>query len=158
MTEQEFPLAAVIVAGRAAGSDGDRIAEMVQAARDAGADPIVVAVPRGWRAPSRTRVAHVAPGAPPISAVRAGMAQLSNTSARFALLWPLAASAPDVVSLLALVDDVKRERADVTAFAGDDLASGPVIIARDAWLELMTIGEQGILAFATRRGLRLVTR
>jgi hypothetical protein len=128
---------------------------MVQAARAAGAHGIVVAVPRGWRAPAHARVVHVAPGASPISAVRAGMAQLSNTPAPYAMLWPLAAEA-DAQRLRALVDDVRRARPALAAFDGADLERGPVMIARDAWLELMTLGEQSIAAVAERRGLRRV--
>ncbi len=131
--DQAFPFAAVILAGGAAGGDGDRVAAMVQAARAAGAHGIVVAVPRGWRAPAHARVVHVAPGASPISAVRAGMAQLSNTPA------PL-----------------RRARPALAAFDGADLERGPVMIARDAWLELMTLGERGLAAVAERRGVRRV--
>jgi len=98
---------------------------------------------------------HVAPGASPISAVRAGMAQLSNTPAPYAMLWPLAAEA-DSQRLRALVDDVRRARPALAAFDGADLERGPVMIARDAWLELMTLGERGLAAVAERRGVRRV--
>jgi molybdopterin-guanine dinucleotide biosynthesis protein A len=155
-TDREFPFAVVVLAGRASGGDGDRVAEMVRTARAAGAHSIVVAVPRGWRAPAHARVAHVAPGASPISAVRAGMAQLSNTPAPYALLWPLDAAAIDVERLRVLVEDVERMRPSLAAFEGDDLERGLVMIARDAWLELMTLGEQSIAAVAERRGLRRV--
>jgi molybdopterin-guanine dinucleotide biosynthesis protein A len=156
MEAGELSFAAVILAGRAVGADGERIAAMVQTARENGAEHVVVAVPRGWRAPVRTRVAHVPPGAPPISAVRAGMAQLSNTGVRFALLWPLDGPALDHARLLALLEDVKRERATLTMLDGDELDRAPVMVARDAWLELMTVGEQGIGAVVERRGLRRV--
>lgn len=156
--DPEFPFATVILAGRASAGDRDRVAEMVQTARAAGAHSIVVAVPRGWRAPAHARVVHVAPGASPISAVRAGMAQLSNTPAPYALLWPLEAASADADRLRALADDVRRERPSLAAFAGEDLERGPVMIARDAWLDLMTVGEQGIAAVAERRGLRRVER
>lgn len=155
-SDRDFPFAVVILAGRASGGDGDRVGEMVQSARDVGADAIVVAVPRGWRAPAHARVVHVAPGASPISAVRAAMAQLSNTPAPYAVLWPLDASSVDVERLRALVHDVKRERPSLAAIEGDDLDRGPVMIARDAWLELMTLGEHGMGAVAERRGLRRV--
>jgi hypothetical protein len=154
-TDREFPFAVVVLAGRASGGDGDRVAEMVRTARAAGAHSIVVAVPRGWRAPAHARVVHVAPGAAPIGAVRAGMAQLSNTPAPYALLWPLEA-ASDSARLRTLVEDVEQSRPSLAAFEGDDLERGLVMIARDGWLELMTIGEQGIAAVAERRGLRRV--
>ena len=154
--DREFPFAVVILAGRASGGDGDRVAAMVETARTAGADAIVVAVPRGWRAPAHARVVHVAPGASPIRAVRAGMAQLSNTPAPYALVWPLDASSMDVARLRALVEAVKRERPALAALEGDDVEHGAVMIARDAWLDLMTLGEQGIAAVAERRGLHRV--
>lgn len=155
-SDRDFPFAVVILAGRASGGDGDRVGVMVQSARDVGADAIVVAVPRGWRAPAHARVVHVAPGASSISAVRAAMAQLSNTPAPYAVLWPLDASPVDVERLRALVHDVKRARPALAAVEGDDLDRGPVMIARDAWLELMTLGEHGIGAVADRRGLHRV--
>jgi hypothetical protein len=108
-SEEQHPFAAVILAGGATAADRERIAELVQAARAAGAAAVVCAVPRGWRAPERARVVHVAPGASPSSALRAGLAQLGNSTARFVMLWPLAErTMPDMV--------VPRER----------------------WLELMT--------------------
>jgi hypothetical protein len=109
VADPERPFATVILAGGAAGADGERIAEMVQAARAAGADAVVCAVPRGWRAPERARVVHVAPGAPPISALRAGLAQLGNSTARYVMIWPLGA------------EDIPR-----------------TVIPRERWLELMT--------------------
>ena len=154
--DQEFPFAVVILAGRASGVDGERVAGMVQTARAAGAHSIVVAVPRGWRAPAQARVVHVAPGAPPIGAVRLAMAQLSNTPAPYAMLWPLEAAPADAARLRALADDVRRERPPLAALEGDDLEHGLVMIARDAWLELMTLGEHGLAAVAERHGLRRV--
>lgn len=151
-----LPFAVVILAGRAGAGDADRIAEMVVIARDVGAQAIVVAVPRGWRAPPQARVVHVAPGSAPIAAVRAGMAQLSNTPARYALLWPLDAGTVSAGRLGALVDDVQRERPSLAALDGDDIELAPVMIARDAWLDVMTLGEQGIEAVAARRGMHRV--
>jgi hypothetical protein len=44
----------------------------------------------------------------------------------------------------------------MTAIDGDDLDRSPVLIARDAWLDLMTLGEQGMEAVAARRGITRV--
>jgi hypothetical protein len=82
---------------------------MVQGARAAGAVAVVCAVPRGWRAPERARVVHVAPGASPSSALRAGLAQLGNSTARFVMLWLLT-----------------------------DRTMPDVVVPRERWLELMT--------------------
>jgi molybdopterin-guanine dinucleotide biosynthesis protein A len=155
-TEAAQPFAVVILAGRAGAGDADRVAEMVVIAREVGAHAIVVAVPRGWRAPAHARVVHVAPGSAPIAAVRAAMAQLSNTPARYAVLWPLDAWAVSADRLRTLVAAVQRERPPLAAIEGDDPDHAPVMIAREAWLDLMTLGEQGIEAVGTRCGLRRV--
>jgi hypothetical protein len=125
VTDPERPFAAVILAGDAAGTDGERLVGMVQAARAAGATAVVCAVPRGWRAPERARVVHVAPGALPISALRAGLAQLGNSTARFALIWPL----------------------------GAEEMPG-TMVPRERWLELMTSDgdvDEAVSRFGVRR-------
>ncbi len=147
--------AVVILAGRAAARDRARIDEMVATARALGAEAIVCAVPKGWRAPTFARVVHVAPGAAAISALRLAMAQLGNSPAQHALLWPLEALTGDA-RLRALLNDVAREPAPLAALVGDDLDHAPVLIARDAWLDLMTLGEQGMTAVAERVGVRRV--
>jgi hypothetical protein len=118
--EASRAFATVILAGGATAADAARITEMVHAAREAGAAAVVVAVPRGWRAPPQARVVHLAPGASPISALRAGLAQLGNSPARFVMIWPL----------------------------GADEMPGRVI-PRERWLDLMT-SEGAIEAVVSR--------
>jgi hypothetical protein len=108
-SEEQRSFATVILAGGATAADSQWLAEMVQGARAAGAVAVVCAVPRGWRAPERARVVHVAPGASPSSALRAGLAQLGNSTARFVMLWPLA-----------------------------DRTMPDMVVPRERWLELMT--------------------
>jgi molybdopterin-guanine dinucleotide biosynthesis protein A len=151
----ELAIAVVVLAPRATPSDRDLVAGIVESANGFAAYTVVV-VPKGWRAPPRSRVAHVSPGASPIAAIRAGMAQLSNTPARYALLWPLEAGAVDPARLRALVAAVGRERPALATFAGEDVERAPVMVARDAWLDLMTLGEQGIGAVAGRHGVHRV--
>jgi hypothetical protein len=153
--EPELVIAVVILAPRAMPSDRDQVVEMVETARSV-ASYVAVVVPKGWRAPPRSRVVHVAPGVSPIGAIRAGMAQLSNTPARYALLWPLARGPVDVARLRALVSGVAGDRPALAALEGDDVEHAPLMIARDAWLDLMTLGEQGMAAVAARRGLHRV--
>lgn len=148
-------IAVVILAPRATTADHDTVAMMVDSAR-ALAGYVVVVVPKGWRAPPRSRVVHVAPGASAIGAIRAGMAQLSNTPARYALLWPLDAGVVELSRLRTLLAGVVRERPAVGALAGDDPERAPVMIAREAWLDLMTLGERGIGAITVRRGVHYV--
>ena len=154
--DSALDFAVVLLASRAAPADRDRVAEMVGIARALGARGIVVAVPKGWRAPAHARVVHAVPGAPAISAVRLAMAQLSNTSARYVLLWPLG-SAADVESLHVLVAAAQRDRPRLAALDGGDLDHDPVILARESWLELMTLGEQGMQAVADRLGVQRVS-
>lgn len=148
-------LAVVILAGRATPADRERVAEMVATARALGAHAIIVAVPRGWRAPAHARVVHATPGAPPIGAVRLAMAQLSNTPARYALMWRLDA-ADDAHRLRALLDEVARGEPRLVSFEGEDPEHAPMMVAREVWLELMTIGEQGMSALSGRLGARLI--
>ena len=156
MQSKDHSFAVVILAARATPSDRERVAGMVQVAREAGAQAIVAAVPRGWRAPPYSRVVHVAPGASAISAIRSGMAQLSNTSVRHAMLWPLEAADAGVARLAALVRGAQSEEAALALLEGDDVEHAPLMIARDAWLDLMTLGEQGMSALGDRRGLHRV--
>lgn len=155
MSDVALPLAAVLLAHRPC--DASLVRDIAAAVRTAGAHPVVVVLPREAAAPADVRVARVADGASTISALRAGMALLTNTTARLALLWPLdGAELDDVTRLDALLGAARRSGAAVTAFAHDDLDHSPVVVARDAWLELVTLGQDGIGAVAARRGLERV--
>ena len=50
----------------------------------------------------------------------------------------------------------QAEGAALAVLEGDDVEHAPLMIARDAWLDLMTLGEQGMTALAARRGLHRV--
>lgn len=158
-TTDQLPLAAVVLAHAANEFDALQLRAMVSAAHDIGAATVVAVVPRGFVAPANARVAQVNEGVATISALRAGMALLTNTTARLALVWPLVTRGEELgtEALRALVDAARREGAAVTALAGRDLDDSPVIVARGAWLELITSGEQGIAAVATRHGGVLVS-
>ena len=154
MTAAAAPLAAVVLAHGAMDDDA-ALAARVATARAAGAEVIVVALARGRVPPAGALTARVAANAPRISALRAGLALLANRPARLALLLP-EGTAPDAYDLPALVAAARREGAAVTAFVACDLDAPPVIVEREAWLELLTLGEQGIGAVAARRGLHLI--
>jgi hypothetical protein len=151
-----FALAAVVLAGGAAMGDVPKLESMVRAARAAGAEPVVVVLPRGVSVPEGARAAQSAPGAKTISGLRAGMALLANSPARFVLLWPFSSEWSETDGVMPLVEAAQREQAPVTAMEGADLDREPIIVARDSWLELMTIGEQGMNALAARRGVNRV--
>jgi hypothetical protein len=86
------------------------------------------------------------------------MAQLANTSARVVLLLPHDAPAASLVELLSMVDAAKRAPDVIVAFVGAPLDASPVLIPRDAWLELVTVGENGLDALAARRRVERVAR
>jgi hypothetical protein len=148
-----FDLAAVVLAMGATAEDAPRLEVMLQATRAAGANPIVAVLPRGIPAPRGVKVAQVAPAARTISGLRAGMALLANSTARFVLLWPFESEWSDTDGVMPLVEAARREQGAVTAMAGADLDREPIVVARDCWLELMTIGEQGMNALVARRGV-----
>ena len=147
MTVQGFPIAALLLGHDADASQGARLATMARTAADLGASPIVVAIPPGIELPSGPRVIRTRAHA----AIRLGMAQLANSMARTALLWPHDGAQPPLVALLALLDEAKRSGDAIVAFAGVPLDRSPILVPRDAWLELVTLGEDGLGAVATRR-------
>jgi hypothetical protein len=148
-----FPLAALLVAQDAAESDAEPLASMARDATAAGAAQLVVALPPGVQAPEGARVVRTKPGGSAVTALRLGMAQLTNTTARAVLVVPLRGAHPPLVSLLALVDVGKRGGDELVVLAGAALDASPVLIPRDAWLELVTLGEGGMDAVAARRGV-----
>jgi len=154
MTDDSGSLAAVILAHVVA--EPARVQAMADAAREAGSQPVVVVLARGVDSPADLRITRVSSGASTISALRAGMALLTNTTAHLALILPLGEDAWTSAQLLALADTARREPAAVTAFEGADLDRSPVIVSRDAWLDVVTLGEQGLGAVANKRGVNRV--
>jgi len=156
MTSQAFPIAALVL-----GHDADRsrtaaLSTLVAAARDAGAAPVVAAVPPGVELPAPTRVVRTRAAGSRIGAIRLGMAQLANSPARVVLLLPLSVDAPALAELLSLIDASKRAPDAIIAFAGASLDDSPVLVPRDAWLELVTVAENGLDAVAARRRVERV--
>lgn len=152
----QLSLAAVLLAHHADGVT--QLQARLAAAREVGACPIVVVAAPTVQvdAAADVRVARVRDGASTISAIRAGMALLANTPARLALVWPSAVEETDQVRLRAIVDAARHEPVALTAWSPARLHDQPIIVARDAWLELLTLGEQGMDAVAARRGARYV--
>lgn len=145
-------LAAVIIAPDASEGDATSLAEAVRLAREIGAAPVVVAAPRGTDAIGGARLVTTGAGASTITALRLGMAQLGNSPARAALIVPRGAPL-DAATLASLVHASAGASAGVIAPGDADLDRSPVIVARDAWLEVMTLAEQGMDLVAARRGL-----
>jgi len=151
MTAQAFPIAALVLGHDAEPSGTEELGALVATARDAGATPVVVAVPPGIELPAFSRVVRTRVSGSRIGAIRLGMAQLANSAARAVLLLPRSGSPSSLVALLALIDASKRAPDAIVAFAGASLDESPVIVPRDAWLELVTVAENGLYAVAARR-------
>jgi hypothetical protein len=151
-----FPFAALLVAHDAAEADAEPLAAMARDAIAVGAAPLVVALPPGVQPPEGTRVVRTKPGGSHVTALRLGKAQLTNTTARAVLLVPLHGVHPPLFSLLALVDAAKGGGDSLIGLADASLDVSPVLVPRDAWLELVTLGEGGMDAVAARRGVQRV--
>ena len=108
---------------------------------------MVVALAPEVDAPPGTRVVRTRANGSAIAAIRLGMAQLTNTVAR----RPARAArrgAASLVALLSLVDAAKRDEQAIVAFSSASLDESAVLLPRDAWLELVTVGESGLDAVA----------
>ena len=151
MTARAFPFAALVLAHDTAAPDAARVADLTRTASDAGAVPVVVASPIDVELPSGARLVRTRAGGSAIAAIRLGMAQLTNTVARAALLVPIGADQTSLVALLALVDAAKQAGDAIIAFEDADLDGSVLVVPRDGWLELVTLGERGIVAAAGRR-------
>ena len=151
MTAPVFPFAGLLIAHDASATDAARLMELARAVADAGASPVVVALRPDVDAPPGTRVVRTRPHGAAIAAVRLGMAQLTNTVARAVLLVPLRAERVTLLALLALVDAAKLDDQAIVAFSNAVLDESAVLLPRDAWLELVTVGEGGMDVVAARR-------
>lgn len=156
MTARVFPFAGLLVAHDASPADGARIADLARVVADTGAIPVVVALAPDVDAPPGARVVRTRARGSAIAAIRLGMAQLTNTVAQAVLIVPIGAAQTSLVSLLALVDAAKRDEQAVIAFADARPDESALLLPRDAWLELVTVGERGMDAVvARRRALRV---
>lgn len=144
-------VAAVLLSAAPSGVD---LQSAVDDVTRAGAHPVVIVLARDTPAPSDARVARVKVDASWITCVRTGMALLANTPAHLALVATLSNDPRvDDASLAALISAAHASGAAVTAIDPAALAHGPIVVARDAWLDLLTLGQQGIDAVVARRGV-----
>ncbi|MEO8560833.1 MAG: hypothetical protein ABI601_02085 [bacterium] len=148
--------ALLVLAPTATKSDSDSIARMARSGAELLLAPIVAAIPAEVDAPPGIRAVRVKRDGAPITAVRLGMAQLTNTTATSVLLWPFAAADVPITTLRALMDVAALEPGALFALASLPLDLAPVIVPRDAWLELVTLGEGGLDALSARRRITRV--
>lgn len=148
-------IAAVLMAHAA--DDAVQLQSMVDLVRALGARPVVVTMARGATAPADVRVVHMEARAASITALRMGMAQLTNTSVEYALLWTPSKATPSAARLQRLVAAIPTTAGSaLMAMEGDDLDTGPLLVGRAAWLALMTVGEAGMTALAARHPVHRV--
>jgi hypothetical protein len=151
VTTSVFPFAGLVIAHDVSPSDAARLAVLAGTLADVGASPVIVALAPDVDAPTGARVVHTRAHGSVIAAIRLGMAQLTNTVARAVLLVPARTGEPSLTALLALVDAAKLDAQALVALANASLDASPMLLPRDAWLELVTVGEGGMDAVAARR-------
>ena len=120
---------------------------VVDTARRAGADPIIVVAPSGLEAPAGT-VLVINPDArgEQIASLRLGLARLVSVPVNGALSWPVDHPYVDPESVLAVLDAAKRTGAPVVLPTYQGRRGHPVYFARDTWRELATGGDGGARA------------
>lgn len=149
-------LAAIVLAPSVTDGDATRVHRMVDILREAGASPIVVAQPKSVPMPIHGRLVSVKDGSTTITAIRLAMSQLANTPARAVLLWPVAGDQAQAAEIHALARAAAEGPDRMVALEDADLDRSPIVLPRDAWLELMTLGEHGMGAVGMRRGVDTV--
>ena len=125
--------------------DGVRFIDAVVAtARDAGAEPIIVVIPPGFRAPAGT-VAVVNPNArgEQVASLRLGLARLVSVPVAGALSWPVDHPYTDLESTRAIIEAARTTRAPIVVPTFQGRRGHPVYFARDCWRELATVAEGG---------------
>lgn len=145
MSNEPFPVACVVLGG----ADPSALAEAVQLAAGVGAAPVVVPLPAGAARPAGAQVVTTAPGVTGIGALRRAMAALANTPAVGLLLWETERPASARVARTVLEAALRTGAPIVIPEAGGRPLT-PVWYSRDTWLELMTVGEQGLDAVHRR--------
>jgi CTP:molybdopterin cytidylyltransferase MocA len=168
--QRAYPVACVILgagAGKRFGEpkagalldDGRRFLDAVCAtARDAMLEPIIAVVPPGTKAPGRVIVIENArPEGEQIASLRLALAQLTNTPAVGAIVWPVDHPFVSLESVLAVLDAAKRGNAPVARPEFDGEHGHPVFFHRDTWRELMTVTEGGARAVVHSYGARVAT-
>jgi len=166
--EKKFPFAAVVLAagaGRRFGQakvsatlpDGRRFLDVVvEHCRTAGADPVVVVVPPAVDVPSGVRVVvNANAGGEQVTSLRLGLAQLANSTAGGALIWPVDHPFALATSGLAVVDAACRTAAPIVVPVHEGKRGHPVWFARDTWRELMTVAQGGARAVVHAYGARV---
>jgi CTP:molybdopterin cytidylyltransferase MocA len=166
---KKHPFAAIVLAAGAgtrfgepkAGAllpDGRRFLDVVlEHCATSGADPIIAVVPVGTAVPRFARgVVNAKPRAEQVTSLRLGLAQLANTNAEGALVWPVDHPFVRAESALAVVDAARRSGAPIVVPVTKEGRGHPVWFARETWRELMTVADGGARAVVRGYGDRVL--
>ena len=120
---------------------------VVETARAAGADPIIVVAPPGLPSPAgATGVTNPGARGEQIESLRLGLARLVSVPVGGALAWPVDHPYVDVESVLTLIEAAKRTRAPIVLPVFEGRRGHPVYFARETWRELATVADGGARA------------
>ena len=117
---------------------------VVDRARRAGADPIIVVAPPGFAVPAGT-VAVVNPDAKgeQITSLRLGLARLVSVPVQGALVWPVDHPYAEVESAVAVLAGARATGAPIVIPVFEGRRGHPVYFSRDVWRELATVSDGG---------------
>ena len=117
---------------------------VVETARLAGVDPIVVVGPPGLTLPPGTiGVTNGNPRGEQIQSLRLGLARLVSVAVAGVLAWPVDHPYVDLDSVVAIIAGAKRTRAPVVLPIFEGRRGHPVYFSRECWRELATVAEGG---------------
>ena len=117
---------------------------VVETARRAGADPIIVVGPPGLAIPTGAiGVTNADALGEQIQSLRLGLARLVSVPVAGALAWPVDHPYVDVESVAAVMDGARRTGAPIVLPVFEGKRGHPVYFSRECWRELATVTEGG---------------
>src|SRR5688572_18002810 len=120
---------------------------VVETARTAGVDPIIVVGPPGLLMPPGTvGVTNADARGEQVQSLRLGLARLVSVAVGGALAWPVDHPYVDAESVVAVLDAARRTRAPIVLPVFEGRRGHPVYFARDCWRELATVKDGGARA------------
>jgi CTP:molybdopterin cytidylyltransferase MocA len=130
---------------------------IARAATDAGADPVVVVLPTGSRAPRGTHaVINPDSTSEQIASLRLGLEQLADSAVDGALVWPVDCPLVRPETAVALLHAARASGAPVAIPVNGGRRGHPTYFARAVWPELMTATEGGARQVVRRREAELI--
>jgi CTP:molybdopterin cytidylyltransferase MocA len=138
--------------------DGRRFLDVIiEHCATSGASPIIAVIAAGTEVPANVRaVINSKPKAEQVTSLRLGLAQLANTDAAGALVWPVDHPFARAESALAVIDAARRTGAPIVVPVTSEGRGHPVWFARETWRELMTVADGGARAVVHGYGARVL--